>query len=92
MEECERQSATPWDLKDSERKPANIGDSERHAATPWVLRDSERKPASIRHSERQPMQQPYETVRDMQQLQGTGIDRERQPAMIRDCEKHTATP
>ena len=53
-----------------------MGNSERYVATTWDWRDS---------------QQPWETVRAMQQLYGTGIDSERQPANVEERKRYAAT-
>ena len=35
MGDSETHVATTWDQSDSERQPANVGDSKKHAANPW---------------------------------------------------------
>ena len=91
---------TGWDSK---RQPETIGDRERHVETPWDRSDSERHLAiwvTVRYMWKLygtgvtvgENEKPRETVRDMQQLLRTRMDSERQPAKIRDSERHLATP
>ena len=69
--------------RDSDRKPATLGDSERHAATPWNWK-----------RELETTINNVETVSDMQQERQpkTMEDSERKPATMGDCERHSTTP